>query len=251
MKIINENINVLVLAASKTISSNQRSHYPSCLTEIKNKSILEHIAENIKNIKNKEVMFAFLESEIKKFHLKKISSLILPNSSCTKVPEETKGSGCTALLSACKLDQDHELLILSANELVNVDLNISLKSFRSQNYDAGTIIFESVHPRYSFVNIEDGLVVQAEQRKPISSNATAGVFWFKKTSYFVEAMQKTIIKKITTDNNYFIAPSFNQLILDGKLIGVHKINNRDYIPLKNEKQTNDINLNIRGFDEST
>ena len=61
----------------------------------------------------------------------------------------------------------------------------------------------------------------------------------KKTSYFVEAMQKTIIKKITTDNNYFIAPSFNQLILDGKLIGVHKINNRDYIPLKNEKQTND------------
>ena len=114
-------ISILVLAASKSAQSSTTDTFPLCLTEFSGKSVLELTVEKVRQIENSEVMFTFLESDSKAFYLENISKLLVPNSRCTKISEETKGSGCTALLAACQIDPKRELLIVSANEIVNVD----------------------------------------------------------------------------------------------------------------------------------
>ena len=235
-------INVLVLAASKSAYSDDLGDYPSCLKEVKGKSVLEHIAERIKSIIGSDVMFAFLESEFQKFHLDNITSLLVPGSKSVNISAETKGSGCTGLLCASQLDQEKELLIVTANELVEIDFMKFLDDLRKRELDAGTLIFQSVHPRYSFVKLEDNFVVEVAQRNPISSNATAGVFWYQKTKHFVDAMKNNILKRAEVNGLYFVAPSFNELILKDLKVGIYELSQDEYIPLKNKNQADNINL---------
>jgi NDP-sugar pyrophosphorylase family protein len=232
-------ITVLVLAASKSFQGSKTNTFPLCLTEFSGKSVLELTVEKISRIENSEVIFAFLESDSKAFYLERISKLLVPNSVCIKVSEETKGSGCTGLFAACQLDQERELLILSANEIINLDFMKFITDFRKRKLDAGTPIFQSVHPRYSFVRLDkDDLVIETAQRQPISSNATTGIFWFNRTGDFVDAIKNLILKEAQVDDAYFIAPSFNEIILKGKKVGVFRLSPDEYFPLKTEQQAN-------------
>ena len=38
------------------------------------------------------------------------------------------------------------------------------------------------------------MVVEAAQRKPISQDATAGIFWFKSTKVFIKSSMNQILK---------------------------------------------------------
>ena len=230
-------INILILAAGKLPQQNANREYPLCLTEVGSGSLLEKIVNNTKLIENAQLAFAFLDHEADRFHLEKIAALLSPSASSTKVSEHTKGSACTALLAACQLNQEAELLIISANELVDIDYNEAIVELRKRRLDAGTLIFQSVHPRYSFVTLNDeGLVEQTAQRDPISKNATAGIFWFAKTGDFIEGAKNLIRNDAHLDGNYFVALTFNELILNQKRIGVIQLDSDKYTPLKNGHQ---------------
>jgi hypothetical protein len=237
MEKMSPRVNILVLAAGKFDTSGIDYDYPMCLTEIESCSLLERIVSNTKNIKEANYYFAFLNSEAKRFHLDKIATLLAPGSVCTYVPEVSQGSACTALLTACRLDQDAELLIISANELVDLDLSDVIQEFRLRRLDAATITFRSINPNYSYVFLNtQGYVTEAAQRKPISLHATTGIFWYAKTSFFVNGAKNLIRKDAHVEGKYFIAPTFNEMILQNKKIGVKKVDINKYIPMKNQLQ---------------
>lgn len=230
-------INILVLAAGKSPNQNGERDFPLCLTEIGNNSLLEKIIQNTSTLSNGKYSFIFLEKESQRFHLDKIVSLLIKDSKCVLVPEHTQGSACTALLSASQLDQDAELLIVSANELVDLDLETVIVGFREKKLDAGTLIFRSLHPRYSFVSLdENGFVKETAQKEPISNNATVGIFWYAKTSDFVNGAKNLIRKDAKVDDKFFLAPVFNELVLQHKRIGVFNLPDGRYFPLKTEQQ---------------
>lgn len=234
-------INILVLASGKLDSKNTNNDFPLCLTEINGISVLERIVNNTARISNSQYAFTFLETEAVRYHLEKIATLLVPDARSTLVPELSQGSACTALLAACQLDQAAELLIISANELVDIQLAEVIDEFRNRKLDAGTLTFRSIHPRYSYVRLNDeGIVIEAAQREPISFFATAGIFWFAKTAYFVEGAKNLIRKDAHVDGNYFVAPTFNELVLKQKKIGIKELDIAKYFPLKTEQQIDQL-----------
>jgi hypothetical protein len=238
-------INVLILAAGKAPSQSGEREYPLCLTEFGNTSLIEKIIQNTSKFLNVKYSFVFLENESQKYHLDKIVSLIAKDSKCVLVPDHTQGSACTALICASQLDQEGELLIISANELVDLDLTSVVDNFKERKLDAGTLIFRSLNPRYSFVSLDQyGFVKQTAQKEPISENATVGIFWYAKTSDFVNGAKNLIRKDAKVDGKYFVAPVFNELVLRHKKIGVVKLPLEKYTPLKSEQQ---IDLFQRGY----
>ncbi len=230
-------VNVLVLAAGRVPRQQNDAEYPSCLAEIGGSPLLERIVANTQVIENTRFSCVFLNSEAQRYHLDRIARLLVPSARCFLVPEQTQGSACTALLAACQLEATAELLIVSANELVDMNLAEVVRSFRDRELDAGTLVFRSVHPRYSYVRLdEDGFVVETAQREPISANATAGIFWFARTGDFVEAAKNLIRKDAHVDGSYFVAPTFNELVLRQMRIGVAPLDLARYTPLKTERQ---------------
>lgn len=233
------NTYILVLAAAPSGLDSNDCTYPLCLAELAGISVLESIVANTRGIPNARYVFAFLQRDVERFHLNNVAKLLAPGAIVISIPEDTKGSACTALLAASQLDPDSELLIISANELVDTDQSEVVDSFRRRQLDAGTIIFRSVHPRYSYVRLnDDGLVVEATQQNPISQTATAGIFWFAKCSSFVEGAKNLLRKDANVAGKFFVALTFNELILNGAKIGVHEISNEKYHPLKTQLQVN-------------
>jgi hypothetical protein len=236
-------VNILVLASGKLDSKNADKDFPLCLTEIDGVSVLERIVNNSASIADSQYAFTFLETEAVRFHLVKAAKLLVPCARCTLVPELSQGSACTALLAACQLDQAAELLIISANELVDIKLAELIEDFRHRMLDAGTLTFRSIHPRYSYVRLNDEcFVIEATQCEPISFFATAGIFWFAKTAYFVEGAKNLIRKDAHVNGSYFVAPIFNELVLKQKKVGIKELDITKYFPLKTEQQIDQIQV---------
>ena len=174
--------NILILAAGRPKASQNDSSYPICLTEVDGTSVIERIIDNTKNIRPANYIFAILEDDCRRHHLDKVITLLSPGSQVVKIPNHTAGSACSALISSCPLNPGNPLMIISANELVEIDFSVVAKDFASRSLSAGTITFRSIHPRYSYVKLDANKnVTEAAQQTPISQSATAGVFWFEKT----------------------------------------------------------------------
>ena len=87
-----------------------------------------------------------------------------------------------------------ELLIVSMNELVDIDYSFVLENFRDNSYIGGVITFDSIHPRYSFARLEESVVTEISQHDPISRNATKGSFWFQNTRDFAGFLRKDSVR---------------------------------------------------------
>ena len=229
--------NILVLAAGNPEFENSDGGYPLCFTEHEGTSLLELIVSNTRGLKRGQYTFAFRDKDVEQFHLDHVVQLLDETAKVVRVPQNTRGSGCTALLAACSFAPDDEVLIVGANELVGIDLAATVQSFRDRNLDAGCLTFRSIHPRFSYVRLDqNGYVTEAAQQNPISHHATTGVFWFARAGMLIEAIKNSIRKEASTGGKFFIAPAFNEIILKQGKIGVQEIDNKQYFPLKTERQ---------------
>jgi hypothetical protein len=229
--------NVLILAAGEVPFDQHDGGFPLCLTELDGVSIVERIVNNTADIGLVNYCFAILEKDAERYHLDRALTLLAPGAKVVRIPASTKGSACTALLAASQLPRENDLLIVSANELVDLNFATVLNDFKERGLDGGTMTFRSIHPRYSYVRLNsEGLVIETAQQKPISNHATAGVFWFKRTSQFVEAAKSTIRKNASVAGKFYVAPAFNELILEQAKVGVYELDTRKYHPLKTERQ---------------
>ena len=60
-------------------------------------------------------------------------------------------------------------------------------------------------------------------KKPISNNATVGIYWWKKGSDNVKYAEQMIKKNIRTNNEFYVCPVFNESIEDGGKIRIKQI----------------------------
>nr|WP_281362606.1 nuclear transport factor 2 family protein [Marinifaba aquimaris] len=98
-------------------------------------------------------------------------------------------------------------------------MNCFIDTIRSKGSDAGVLTFNSVHPKWSFVNQnDDGIVTQAAEKRPISNNAIAGFYYFEQTKDFIEAAKNLIRKDVKFDGSFYVSETLNELILRGKKV---------------------------------
>jgi hypothetical protein len=207
------------------------NNYPLCLQEYKGKIILQFFKErNLEGI-DANYTFMFLKEDMKRYRLDNIARVLAPDANIVPLQGNTGGSACTALYGACGLQQDIPLLVISTNEIVDISYAEVLKSFEDGNADGGVMTFNSVHPRYSYIKILDSRIVEFCQQNPVSNYATTGTFWFRKTSDFVSAAKKSIFNNCVTSNQFYIAPVYNQMLLNGLKIDHHDVTG-SYIPFK-------------------
>jgi len=236
-------MNILLLAAGGNITENEDNGFPLILSEFNGRPLIQHLIDIcIKVDENINLIIAFKRSDIQKFYLDNIVKILAPNAKIISIENNTKGAACTALLASQYINNNKELLILNANDYLQLDLQKPILNFRARDLDAGTLIFNSIHPRYSYVRLNEGFVIEAAEKRPISRHATAGYYWFKHGLDFVKATKNMIYKDSSVNGMFFICPVFNELILTQKRIGVFEIEKNMYFPLKNLNQLMEIKI---------
>ena len=230
-------MNILILAAGNPEFDTGDGQYPLCLTELDGIPLIERIVALCQQLPVKRMIFALRKEDVNRYHLDNVVHLLHPGAVALKVEGSTPGAACTALLASGHIRGEEELLIISANELIDADFNEIVASFRNRRLHAGTVTFPSMHPRYSYVRVSDeGLVIEATEKNPISRHATAGFYWFSRGNDYIDAAKDMIRKDAHVNGIFYICPVFNELVLAQKRIGIHAVDARQYHPLKTERQ---------------
>lgn len=199
------------------------------LVEIHGKPMAEHVWENLRPLKAKKCVFVIRKEDAARHRLADVLRLMDPGAAIVQTENPTGGAACTALLGIAQLDPEDELIITNGDQLVLADLPAIVADFRARNLDGGAIVFDSVHPRWSFMRTNsEGLVVEAAEKRPISRNATAGFYYFKRARDFVEAAMNMIRKDAHVNGSFFVCPAYNEMILKQARIGVFEIPRQAY-----------------------
>ena len=227
-------MNVLVLMAGRDDAFRDAGYlYPKNLAEIAGIPLLERVIENLSLLRKLEedVKFYFVvrEDENRRHHTGEIIQLLVPDATVVEVQEPTAGAACTALLAINHISGEDSLLICNGDQIVETDLVKMIRQFKESRWDGGIAVFEAVHPRWSYVRVgADGLVRETAEKRPISKNATAGLYWFARGSDFVKAAMDTIRKDAHVEGIFYICPVYNEMILKQKRIGIEKISRSAY-----------------------
>lgn len=225
-------LNIVIPMAGKSVFFEDKAfRFPKPLIEIEGRPMLERVLANLKTIAaEKRFIFMLNRDDVLHYHLDDVIRLLTDSSSIIVVQKgETHGAPCSALLAMEHFNSSDPMIICNADSIIEHDLNKVLRTFESQNADAGTICFDSVHPQWSYVlSDEDGWVAEAAEKRPISTNAIAGFYYFRRGSDFVTAAFNCIEKEASVNGRYFTSLTFNELILMGKKILMFKIPNNEY-----------------------
>ena len=191
--------------------------FPKPLIDVNGKTMIQIIIENLNF--NAEHILICQKEHYEKYALKEVLELITENCKIIQVSEMTEGASCTALLAKELINNDEELIIAYGDQWINWNNQHFLTFLPDNNADGGIVTFYSTHPKWSFVKLDDeGKVTVVAEKKPISNIATVGIYYFKKGKYFVESAEQMIKKNIRTNNEFYIAPVYNEMIQSNKKI---------------------------------
>ena len=97
-------------------------------------------------------------------------------------------------------------------------------AFGADAIDGGILTFHSTHPKWSYARLdESGFVSEVAEKKVISEHATVGVYYWGKGSDYVKYAEQMIEKNIRVNNEFYVAPVYNEAIADGKKIRIKDI----------------------------
>ena len=129
----------------------------------------------------------------------------------------TEGAACMVLLAKRYIDNDDGLLIVNSDQYFKWDPNNFFFKMDEDHAMGGILTFESWHPKWSFVQVNNkGMVIRVAEKDPISNQATVGAYWWKHGAHFVRAADDMISLNDRVNGEFYVAPVFNQTI--GKVI---------------------------------
>lgn len=201
--------------------------FPKPLIDVAGKPMVQRVVENL----DFDAEYVFL---VRKEHVQKYDGLLgtlnqITNGKCKVVLVDglTEGAACTALLAKEHIDNDEDLLIANSDQIVEYEKeNFNLLRTLT-SVDSAVFTFNAVHPKWSFVKTNSrGFVTEVAEKNPISNIATCGIYWYRRGSDYVKYAEQMISKNIRVNNEFYIAPVYNELIGDNKTLVpfyVHKM----------------------------
>ena len=216
-------MNILIpMAGRGSRFESQGYTFPKPLIEVKGKPMIQVIVDNL-NIKAKYT-FIVQKDHYETYNLQYLLNLIAPECNIVQVDGITEGAACTTLLAKRFIDNDEPLLMANSDQFIEWDSSKTLYAFSNSDSEGGILTFPASHPKWSYAKLDnDGYVTEVAEKKPISNNATVGIYWWRKGSDYVKYAERMIKKDIRTNNEFYVCPVFNEAIEDGKKISIKEI----------------------------
>ena len=190
--------------------------------EISLLDLLQVVVDNL----NIDATFIYVvqKSHREQYNLDTLLNLITPNCKIVEVDGITEGAACTTLLAKEYIDNDQPLVMANSDQFVEWDSNEFMYKMQETNSDGGIVTFTATHPKWSFAKIDEkGLVIEVAEKKVISDKACAGIYYFRHGNEYIESVVMMIAKNIRTNNEFYIAPAYNELIAGLGNVSVYEV----------------------------
>ena len=191
--------------------------FPKPLIDVAGQPMIQTVIENL-NLQGKYI-FLVRKEHYEKYDLKSLLNLIAPNCEIVQIEGLTEGAACTVLKAQELIDNNEPLIIANADQYIKWNSFETISMFNEPDVDGGILTFKSVHPKHSFAKVDgDSFVLEVAEKKPISNDATVGIYYWKRGLDYVLYAESMIEKNIRTNNEFYVCPVYNEAIADGRRI---------------------------------
>jgi HAD superfamily hydrolase (TIGR01509 family) len=220
---IDKNLNVVVpMAGAGSRFAAVGYTFPKPLIDVRGKPMIQVVVEAL----NIQANFVYIvqREHYEKYNLKHMLNLITPDCKIVCVDGITEGAAVTVLKAQEHIDNDNKLLIVNSDQYVEWNSNQVMYAFNNDEIDGGIVTFENTHPKWSYVRLDQqGFVSEVAEKKVISNKATVGMYYWRKGSDFCRYAHQMIDRNIRVNNEFYVAPVYNQAIADRLKIRIKDI----------------------------
>jgi NDP-sugar pyrophosphorylase family protein len=199
---------------------------PKPLIPVHGIPMIQLVTENLRPNIPHRFIYICQEEHIEKYDLENKLRSYTGEDNTVVIPINymTEGQVCTVLVAKDYINNDDALMSANADQWVDIDINDYLKDMENRNLDGLIMTMKSTDPKWSFAKTdENGYVVETAEKKPISDDATVGIFNFKHGCDLVRAAEQMISENVRVNNEFYTCPCYNYLIKEGKKIGIYGI----------------------------
>lgn len=219
----NKKMNILIpMAGAGSRFANAGYTFPKPLIEVLGKPMIQLVVENL-NIDAKYT-YVTQKEHYEKYNLRHLLNFITPDCNIVVTEGLTEGAACTTLLARQFINVDEPLLIANSDQYVEWNSSDFIYSMSNCRCEGGILVFKNTHPKWSYVKTDDkGNVTELKEKQVISDMATVGIYYWKKGSDYVKYAEQMIASDKRVNNEFYVAPVYNEAIEDGKKIKAYHV----------------------------
>ena len=194
---------------------------PKPLIEIHGCPMIKIVVDNLKPNQSHRFIFICQKSHATKYSLREKLNSISKNSIIIEIDNLTDGAACTVLMAKEYINNSDPLMIANSDQFVDLDINLYLSRLAFSDLDGIIMTMSANDPKWSYVGLnEQNFVSRVVEKEVISSNATIGIYNFRRGQDFVFAAEEMISKNLRVKNEFYVAPAYNILINQGYRVGI-------------------------------
>ncbi len=193
---------------------------PKPLIPVGGRPMIEWVIDNIRPRRAHRFIFLCLAEHLETYpEVPAELRRLCPGCEIVPVATVTEGAACTVLLARRFIDSADPLMIANSDQLVELDINDYLAAADAPGVAGLIMTFWSDHPKWSYCRLRpDGDVTEVVEKKVVSNEATVGIYNFREGRDFVRAADAMIAANLRVNNEFYVAPAYNQLIAEGARI---------------------------------
>jgi NDP-sugar pyrophosphorylase family protein len=222
---------VIPVGGDKVFFPEKDFFFSKPLVEVSGGPMISVVANNIyANFPDDKLIFIVDQEDIDSFSIDAvIMNSVGPNVEIVARTKPTSGALCSALLAIDIIDLDEELLVLNGDQIILCNMARIISELRDEKANAGVATIKSSHPRWSYALTDKNQnVLQVAEKKVISKQAIAGLYYFDSGCCFVDSASKTMLAEKVLNGKYYLSPTLNEVILKGGVVKSVEISVSDY-----------------------
>lgn len=181
--------------------------------------MIQRVVKNLA-VPNAHFIFVVQEKHNEAYGLTELLSKVAPGCDIVEIDGLTEGAACTVLCAQKFIDNDVPLLIANSDQYLEWDANAFVHQMLDKPGVDGvisTFIKEDADTKWSYAKLDsEGFVDEVQEKVPISSFATTGIYLWRKGSDFCKYAHQMIKQNIRSNNEFYVCPVYNLGIQDGK-----------------------------------
>lgn len=187
---------------------------PKPLIDIYGHPMIEYVTVNIRPSCEHRFIYICQEEHLEKYGLAEELKRMSPGCEIVTIDHITEGAACTVLLAEKFIDNDDAMMIANSDQYVDTDINEYLSAMGEK--DGLIMTMPADDPKWSFIKYDDeGNVTMVREKEVISNEATVGIYNYRHGRDFVKFAHQMIDKNIRVNNEFYVAPVYNEMIEAG------------------------------------
>ena len=198
-------INIVIPMAGRGKRLKGKFKVPKPFIEIGGKPMIKWVIDNLRPKNEIDYRFIFIvqEAHLHEYDLSRYLSQ-KDEYKIYSIDYVTDGPADSVCLAKDIIDNDEAILIANCDQYVDIDFTEYLTYCTQSNADGNMLTFMTDgDTKWSYIKRNsENHIVEVKEKVPISLEATAGIYFFKKGNDFIRAVDKMRAKEKMVNNEY-------------------------------------------------